>query len=78
MNSATGALMALVLLLVLAVLLVAAPAIERFTRRGAQPDVIKPVQDAPGPRGHEPGECWCGDVHETAFPADHEASWGMS
>jgi len=78
MNSATGALTALVLLLVLAVVLVVAPAIERFTRHGATPDESGPAQDDPGPRGHEPGECWCGDVHESAFPADREASWGMS
>ena len=39
-----------------------------------------PARREPDPRGHEPGDCWCGQVHESARSAagDDGPGWEVA
>jgi len=78
-NSATGASAALIVLAVLAALIVLGRAAGHLAgRQDASPPGPEAEElEEPESRPHEPGGCWCGDLHE-GIPAAGGTSWAMS
>jgi hypothetical protein len=77
-NSATGAVAALALLALLAVLLMLARVAGRITSPSRRPQPAQPAREFPPPRAHEPGGCWCGELHEGTPARDGEPAWRAS
>jgi hypothetical protein len=77
-NSATGAVAALALLAVLAALLLLAQMAGRITSLSRKPQPAQTAGEYPAPRAHEPGGCWCGELHEGTPTRDGEPAWRAS
>lgn len=55
-------------------------AMARFRRwaAGKVADPAEPAPEYPQRRKHEPGGCWCGELHEGTLAGDGQPAWKAS